>query len=367
MEAVLPRASWLSLLEHVADVTDPKSPYAPARQVYLEASRTHLTARGTDLCRSYEGQRALTAGKPGSACLDARLFRDTLKAFPEGEVVVSVAGSVATVTHLTAKRRSKIPAGPGEDYPAWPEIEGAPVAIQAAVLHELIRFTHYAQSNDSARPHMAATMFAWHGEELRAVATNGHQLSTALAKAPNGLADTLVPSVAVALLKSLPESGEVKIALTSKHATWEITSDRGRDHWRTKTIDAQFPSWKQVLPESYDGKVTVQRATLLEALTAVSAMTKDRTNSVKLSPGRGELHLHSAHPEVGEMEDTIAADVEGHVPAAFGINAAYCRAVLGGMVGEKVEIRLTGELDPVVFVDPTIGDRGAAVIMPMML
>lgn len=365
MEAVLPRASWLSLLEHVADVTDPKSPYAPARQVYLETSRTHLTARGTDLCRGYEGQRALTAGKPGSACLDARLFRDTLKAFPEGEVVVSVAGSVATVTHLTAKRKSRIPAGVGEDYPAWPEIEGTPVAIPLPVLHELIRFTHYAQSNDSARPHMAATMFAWHGEELRAVATNGHQLSTALAKAPDGLADTLVPSVAVALLKSLPESGEVKLALASKHATWEITSDRGRDHWRTKTIDAQFPSWKQVLPESYDGKVTVQRATLLEALTAVSAMTKDRTNAVKVCPGRGELHLHSADPEVGEMEDTIDASVEGSVPEAFGINAGYCRAVLGGMVGEKVEIRLTGELDPVVFVDPTMGDRGAAVIMPM--
>lgn len=365
MEAVLPRASWLSLLEHVADVTDTKSPYAPARQVYLEASRTHLTARGTDLCRGYEGQRLLTAGKPGSACLDAKLLRDTLKAYPDGEIVVTITGSTASVTHLTAKRKSKIPAAPGEDYPAWPVIDGDLIAIPLPMLHELIRFTHYAQSSDSARPHMAATLFAWHGETLRAIATNGHQLSVVSATAPKAHADTLVPSVAVALLKALPESGEVTLALTKTHAVWEIASDRGRDHWRTKTIDAPFPSWEQVVPSSHSGTVTVARATLLEALTAVSAMTKDRTNAVKVCPGRGELHLHSADPEVGEMEDTIDASVEGSVPEAFGINAGYCRAVLGGMVGEKVEIRLTGKLDPVVFVDPAMGDRGAAVIMPM--
>ena len=86
MEAVLPRAAWRSLLEHATAVTDPKSPYQPAKQVYLETTHTHLTVRATDLCRGYEGRRLLTAGKPGAICIDAKLLHETLKSFADGEI-----------------------------------------------------------------------------------------------------------------------------------------------------------------------------------------------------------------------------------------------------------------------------------------
>lgn len=367
MEAVLNRAAWLSLLDHAVDVTDPKSPYAPAKQVYLETSRTHLTVRATDLCRGYEGRRLLTAGKPGAVCIDAKLLRDTLKSFSDGEIVVTSDGKTATITHLSTRRKSKIGVRPAEDYPSWPEVGGDPLALPLASLHELVRLTHYAQSVDSARPHLAATFFRWEGETLRATCTNGHQLSTAWVKAPEANVEALIPSVAAALLKNLPETGEVKIRFTKTHAAWAIESDRGSDHWHTKTVDAAFPSWLQVVPTSHDGTATVHRATLLDAIGAVATVTKARTNGVKFSFASGEVQLRSEDPEVGEMEDTLACETTGTVPGAFGINAAYVQNILKELTGEKVEIQLQGELDPVVITDPALGGRMAAVIMPMRL
>lgn len=367
MEAVLPRAAWLSLLDRSADVTDSKSPYAPAKQVHLETTRTHLTVRATDLCRGYEGQRPLTAGKPGSICIDAKLLRETVKSFPEGEVVLTTDNRAATITHLTAKRKSKIGVHPAEDYPSWPEIGGEAVALPLASLHELVRLTHYAQSTDAARPHMAATCFIWSGEALRVVTTNGHQLSTAWVKAPAAEVETLVPAVAVALLRDLPPAGDVLLRFTKTHAAWTIESDKGADRWHTKTVDAGFPSWQQVVPQSHDGAVVCSRATLLDAISAVGMVTKNRAGGVKCSPIGDELQIRSEDPEVGEMEDTIACESSGKVPAGFGINSTYIVNVLKELTGEKVEIRLTGELDPIVIRDPALGERMAAVIMPMRL
>ena len=367
MEAVLPRAAWRSLLEHATAVTDPKSPYQPAKQVYLETTHTHLTVRATDLCRGYEGRRLLTAGKPGAICIDAKLLHETLKSFADGEIVVSSDGKSVTITHLTAKRKSRLGAYPAEDYPSWPEVGGDATALPLASLHELVRLTHYAQSADLARPHMAATYFQWSGDTLRVVATNGHQLSTAWVKAPAAEVEALVPAVAIALLRDLPTTGDVLIRFTKTHAAWTIESDKGADRWHTKTVDATFLSWQQVVPQSHDGAVACNRATLLDAISAVGMVTKNRAGGVKCSPIGADFQIRSEDPEVGEMEDTIACEPSGSLPAGFGINSTYIVNVLKELTGEKVEIRLTGELDPIVIRDPALGDRMAAVIMPMRL
>jgi DNA polymerase-3 subunit beta len=112
--------------------------------------------------------------------------------------------------------------------------------------------------------------------------------------------------------------------------------------------------------------VSVDRLALLASLRAVSTMTANRTNGVKFETTSESLSLRSEDPETGEMDDSIPCECRGTLPI-WGLNAAYLIDVLNAYVGPKVELWLTGELDPLAVCDSSLGDRAVAVIMPMRL
>jgi DNA polymerase-3 subunit beta len=363
MEAAAPRATWLSALGHASKIADPKSAYPACHRVQLTVEGGRLRARATDLMRFYEGTRPLTASRPGGCCVDAHLLEKVLKAMPdEGEVILRDERQTLSVAHSTSRRKcSRIGTVPAEDHPSHPEATGEPRVLALATLHHILRLTGFAQSSDNARPHLNGLCLDWSGTTLQVVATDGHRLALAHVEAPSANATTIIPRPAVELLQKLPDEGEVTLAISRDHARWSV----GDDQWMTKTVDADFPSWRQVVPSAHDGVVRCNRAALLASLRSVSTMTSDRSNGVRLEPGDEGLTIRSSDPETGEMEDSIPFECEGKLPAAWGVNAAYLIDVLNACTGDSIELQLTGELDPMRVHDPSLGDAAVDVIMPM--
>lgn len=365
MEAAAPRATWLSLLGHATKIADPKSALPACHNVQLIVEGGRLRVRATDLMLFYEGSRPLTASRPGGCCVSAHLFEKVIKAMPEtGEVIVREERQTLSIAHSASKRKcSKVGTTTADVHPSHPEVRGEPRTIPLATLHALIRLTGFAQSSDTARPHLNSLCLEWSGTTLRAVATDGHRLALATAEVPSANAATLVPRRAVDLLTKLPETGDVTFSLSRELVRWSL----GDDQWTTKTVDAQFPSWQQVVPSAHNGSMRVNRAALLAGLRSVSAVVVDRTNGVKLEPALEGLILRSCDPETGEMEDVIPFERAGDLPAAWGVNAAYLIDVLDACTGDTIELQLSGELDPMRVHDPSLGERAMDVIMPMRI
>ena len=55
----------------------------------------------------------------------------------------------------------------------------------------------------------------------------------------------------------------------------------------------------------------------------------------------------------------------GSLPKVLGVNGRYLSEVLSALTGDRVTLRMSGSLDPLMVVCGTEGDRFGAVIMGM--
>jgi DNA polymerase-3 subunit beta len=140
-----------------------------------------------------------------------------------------------------------------------------------------------------------------------------------------------------------------------------------------KLVEAKFPPYAQVIPQSSDKVVRAPRAAFADALRAVSLASSERTGGVKLSLAKGTMRITSESPESGDGFDEIPVDYAG--PAmSIGFNAKYFLDVLAALNDEEVSLGLSGELDPAVLragagsdAKSGTGHDFLAVVMPMRI
>ena len=57
----------------------------------------------------------------------------------------------------------------------------------------------------------------------------------------------------------------------------DATFRTGRVHITTRLIEGQFPNYRQLLPESYENRLTVSRQQLLDAVKRVGILARENT------------------------------------------------------------------------------------------
>jgi DNA polymerase-3 subunit beta len=249
------------------------------------------------------------------------------------------------------------------------------LALEVSILQELIAKTHFSISTDETRAHLNSALFEWDGDIVRMVTTDGHRLSKMEVKVTGRQASEtmLIPLKAIQELRRLCDdalSDGVKEG--GKDAQLQITKSGSSAFFQgagttfsVKLVDAQFPPYAQVIPQSSDKKVRVPRAAFADALRAVSIAASERTGGVKLALLKGTMRITSESPESGDGFDEIPIDYDG--PAiTIGFNAKYFLDVLGALDDEEIILGMSGELDPAV-VKPSSDRQFLAVVMPMRI
>ncbi len=128
------------------------------------------------------------------------------------------------------------------------------------------------------------------------VTTDGHRLSKMEVKVTGRQASSemLIPLKAIQELRrlcdeALSEQGK-EAGKDVPRAQLQITQSGSSAFFQgagstfgVKLVDALFPPYAQVIPQSSDKKVRVPRATFADALRAVSIAASERTGGVKLA------------------------------------------------------------------------------------
>jgi DNA polymerase-3 subunit beta len=269
---------------------------------------------------------------------------------------------------------------PGEEFPSLPQPdENAPVlALDADTLSNLISSTHFSISTDETRLHLNSALFEWDGERVRMVTTDGHRLSKMEVQVPGkqATATMLIPLKGVLELKRLCDEarGEggrgdeaappIKMIQSGPNAFFQLAGLS----FSVKLVDAQFPPYQQVIPETSERAIRAPRLALADALKAVSIAASDRTGGVKLTLGSGKMRFESESPESGEGFDEVLVEYDGP-DVTIGFNARYFLDVLGAIDDEEIILGVSGELDPAVLRPGTESATSSylSVIMPMRI
>lgn len=358
MDFTAPRRTLLSALDTALPASDHGSamPILHSLQVSAKANG-NITITATDLLVSCVARLQSKVKTPGSACVPAKLFRDVVARMKEGDVTVTLKGSSASIKGTGLRAATSIPTMPGEDFPSIPSINDPAATVPAAMLSVLLRITRPSMSIDQTRPHLACVMLEMTGSALRAVSTDGHRLSKVERKYEGSRRGPwLVPSAFLSRVK-IPDEGDLQVSGGPKGPVMiEWGPEDGRITWTTKVVDAAYPSYEQVIPQSWDMTANCAREELLDAIKTVGVAADHLTLTAKQESPTIDLHAENA--ERCAMTDELAAETGPGNSARtikgvrIGLESDYIAQALSSLSGERVTLGFTGELDPMVILSP---------------
>lgn len=382
MELTLAKKDLLKLVSRMQGVAERKSTMPILSNVLLAVEGpSALRIAATDLYLSMAGKMTADVSKGGSVAVSAKDLLERVKMMPDGPIHLATQENASTTLKAQGSARKYTLRGmPGDDFPPLPApAEGAPtLALEVAVLSQLIAKTYYSISTDETRAHLNSALFEWDGDIVRMVTTDGHRLSKVEVKVKGRQASAtmLIPLKAIQELRRLCDEALAELGKDSgKDASpplIQITQSGSSAFFQTggttfsvKLVDAQFPPYSQVIPQSSDKVVKLPRAAFADALRAVSVAASERTGGVKLTLTPGTMRITSESPESGDGSDEVPVDYSGP-GLTIGFNAKYFLDILSALDGEDVSLSLSGELDPAVL-RPGSELQFLAVVMPMRI
>jgi DNA polymerase III subunit beta len=376
MDITVVKKDLLRLVGRAQAVADKKSTMPVLSNVLLRASDGKLTVSATDLVLSVSSQVQGEVKQSGSVAVPAKDLLERVKAMPDLPLqLVSESSGTTILKALGAPRRYTLHGVPGDEFPELPTpTEDAPrLILPADVLASLISHTQFSISPDDTRANLNSALFEWAGERVRMVTTDGHRLSKMEIKVPGNKANAsmLFPLKSVIELRRLAdeakgeETPKITLIPSGPNAFFEVADTT----FSVKLVDAQFPTYQQVIPQRSERSATLPRLAFAEALRAVSLAASERTGGVKLTATAGLMRITSESPDSGDGLDELPMEYDG-VEITIGFNAKYFLDVLSAIDSEDdVILGFSGELDPAVLRPATPQeDRDyVAVVMPMRI
>lgn len=375
MQVTVSKKELLRLLARCQGVADKKSTMPVLGNVLLEAAGNGLRLSATDLFLSVSGEVPAEVTTKGNVAVGARDLFERVKAMPDGKLSITTTdGASTTIRAVGQPRRYTLHGIPGSDFPQLPEpAKGeAALSLDVEVVALLISTTHFSISTDETRLHLNSALFEWKAGLVRMVTTDGHRLSRMQIQVKTKAPDItmLVPLKGIQELRRLCDEARsegvktLELQRSGQNAFFQI----GGIQFGVKLVDAQFPPYDQVIPTSTSYSIVAPRASVADAIRAVSIAASDRTGGIKLSLDSDVIRFSSESPESGDGFDEVPVEYKGDA-FTVGFNAKYFLDVLGSIECDELNLGISGELDPAV-IRPAQNLEGSdylAVVMPMRI
>jgi len=375
MQVTVSKKELLRLLARCQGVADKKSTMPVLGNVLLEAAGNGLRLAATDLFLSVSGEVPAEVTAKGNVAVGARDLFERVKAMPEGKLSITTTdGASTTIRAVGQARRYTLHGIPGSEFPQLPEPakSESSLTLDVEVVALLISTTHFSISTDETRLHLNSALFEWKAGMVRMVTTDGHRLSRMQIQVKTKAPDMtmLVPLKGVQELRRLCDEARsegvktLQLQRSGQNAFFQI----GGIQFGVKLVDAQFPPYDQVIPTSTTYSIAAPRASVADAIRAVSIAASDRTGGIKLSLDQNVIRFSSESPESGDGFDEVPVEYNGDA-FTVGFNAKYFLDVLDAIECDELSLGISGELDPAV-IRPAQNLEGSdylAVVMPMRI
>ena len=348
-------------LNQVQHVVSTRTTLPILSNVLIEADELGLQLSTTDLDVTITKRVAAKVERTGAATLPARRLASIVRELPTSEINFEVNEDDAA-TVKSGPSFFKILGLPSTEFPAIGEFgEAKEFTIDQKLLKDALRKTSYAISTDETRYVLNGVNCLIGEGMLTLVATDGRRLAMVeqdLEFPAGNETAVIIPTKAVnELQRLLDDSGELKVALTSSQASFELNES----HLITKLIEGNYPNFRQVIPGAANHRVTVEREAFLNAVKRVSLLANEKTNSIKFAFENNQLAISANSPEIGEAEETMDVRYDGpRIVVAF--NPEFVMAPLRNLDQDEVFIDLIDESSPGVI---KIDEPFLYVIMPM--
>ena len=339
----------------------------------------------------------------GEITLPAKLLNDIVSRLPEGEITLEdedVESSALRATIISASGRYQVRGMGVEEFPELPVVEkGEAVYLPAEALIEGLRGSLFATSADETKQVLSgvhlkvqSTLESDSDCSLEFAATDGHRLAVVQYEGSGENAvrasrneelnveseDTQTPFSPEPFSVTIPAKAlrELERMLSIRSSTeplalhfeqGQVVFSFSNQRLTSRTLDGQYPAYRQLIPRQFERQVTIERRQLLSALERIAVLADQKNNIVKFSIDsvNQELALSVEAADVGSGKESLQAQISGEdIEVAF--NIKYLIDGLKALQTSEIQMQLNTAVSPVILT-PIGGFKMTYLIMPVQI
>ena len=306
-----------------------------------EGGQLHLAA--TDMELSLRASLPANVESEGSVVVQGKILVDLVRQLPGNEVVIEHGAEDGVLKITSGASRSQINTFAAADFPRLPELDVQLHSLKAGAVLETIGRVRRAASRDESRPVLTGILVRFEPGKLVMAATDSYRLSVKETAIEDQLPEleAIVPARALEELQRIAAGAEMlELGVRENQVIF------GADGvWlTTRRIDGQFPNYKQLLPDTFEHVVALNRLEVLDVVRRTSVLAQ-RNSPLRLRFAEGELVISSQTQDVGESRESLPIQYVGE-PLEIGFNAEFLRDGLDSVEGDEVTINLISPLRP---------------------
>lgn len=359
----------LAPLQSVSGIVEKRHTLPILSNVLLEKKADRLTLLATDIEIQITTSTSGAAGDgDGAVTVGARKLQDILRSLPEGaEVSLNLDDKRLQVK--AGKSRFSLQTLPAEDFPRMALTDGVlkKLTVTQKQFRQLLGQTQFSMAAQDVRYYLNGLLLMVDGNELRAVATDGHRLAYASmpleGEATSPRLELILPRKTVLELSRLLADSEEPLVI--ELAPNQIRFQFGHINLVSKLIDGKFPDYERVIPATLKNVVALNRAALLQSMVRAAILTNEKFRGVRMVLTAGSLKIMAANAEQEEAQEEIEVDYNGDA-IDVGFNVGYLLDVLNNSSVETVEWGFNDANSSALLTIPG-NDRFKYVVMPMRI
>jgi DNA polymerase-3 subunit beta len=366
MKFSISREVLLQPLTQVIGVVERRQTLPVLANFMLSAHSDRLTVTGTDMEVELISSVPADVTQEGDITVPARKLVDIVKALPDGSnISFSIADDKATLS--AGRSRYTLATLPSSEFPATDQVETLDdIVVAEATLKKMMDKTSFAMANQDVRYYLNGLLFDFSGDQLRAIATDGHRLALCDLDSnidTSGDRQLIVPRKGVLELSRMlsGDDDQVTLAIGRNH----IRLVKGDTIFTSKLIDGRFPDYKAVIPVGADKQMLVDKATFIQSLQRAAILSNEKYKGVRLEAAGSTIKIVAHNPQHEEAVEEIEAELNFD-RLAVGFNVTYLLDALMAIDTEQVSLELK-DANSSCLVSAPDSDVNRHVVMPLKL
>ena len=361
------RDTLLAPLQSVSGIVERRHTLPILSNVLLEKRGDRLTLLATDIEIQITNTTQGAGGDgEGAVTVAARKLQEILRSLPDS-AEVSLVLEDKRLQVRAGKSRFSLQTLPADDFPRMTLNDGETkqFTLTQKAFRQLIGKTQYAMAAQDVRYYLNGLLLMVDGQELRAVATDGHRLAFASVEIEADMArqEMILPRKTVLELNRLLADNEEPLQITL--APNQVRFAFGSVVLVSKLIDGKFPDYERVIPQSLRNHMTVGRQTLTQAMQRAAILTNEKFRGVRVVLGENSLKLIAANAEQEEAQEEIEVNYTGDA-IDVGFNVGYVLDVLGNVQADEIQWSFNDANSSALITVPG-NERFKYVVMPMRI
>jgi DNA polymerase-3 subunit beta len=333
--------------------------------IRVEGAKAELQA--TDMELGVRVGLDVSDSTDGTVVVPGRLLLDVVRSLPKDDLTLEYRSSQQDVEVVSGPAKFHLRTLPAEDFPKLPEAPTSGVlTVPTGAFVDTINRVARAASRDETRPHLTGVLVSASERELRMVATDSYRLSVKETSLDDALTGSLEANVPARTLQELGriaaggDAGTIGVAALENQVIFSVDDVM----LSSRLVEGRFPNYQQLLPDSYDHELRVNRTELVEVVRRISLLAQ-KNAPLRLSFSEGAVEVSAQTPDVGEASESLPIPFGGE-PFEIGFNPEFFRDGLESAESDDLVLKLISPLRPGLIQS---GDDGGFLylVMPIRL